>query len=129
MGTRVDRVVPVLPVRDVAAALALYRRLGFAGRAYDGQGGGEPVYGYLSWGAAELHLSRFRELDPAATTSACYLHVDDADALHAAWRAAGVAGRLHAAEDTPYGLREFAYVDPDGNLLRVGSPLRESGGV
>lgn len=32
VGTRVDRVVPVLPVRDVAAALALYRRLGFAGR-------------------------------------------------------------------------------------------------
>ena len=85
----------------------------------------EPAYGYLSWGAAELRLSRFRELDPAATTSACYLYVDDADALHAAWRASDVSGRLHAAEDTPYGLREFAYVDPDGNLLRVGSPLRK----
>jgi catechol 2,3-dioxygenase-like lactoylglutathione lyase family enzyme len=123
----VDRVVPVLPVRDVAAALALYRRLGFAARAYDEQGIDGPVYGYLSWGAAELHLSLFRELDPATTTSACYLYIDDADALHAAWRDSGVAGRLHAPEDTPYGLREFAYVDPDGNLLRVGSPLRKTG--
>jgi len=68
-----------------------YRRLGFAGRAY----------GFLSWGAAELHLSRFPELSPATTTSACYLYVNDADALHTAWRDRGVAGRLHAPEDTP----------------------------
>jgi hypothetical protein len=25
--------------------------------------------------------------------------------------------------DTPYGLREFAFRDPEGTLLRVGSPL------
>ena len=32
---------------------------------------------------------------------------------------------LHGAPvDTDYGLREFALVDPDGNLLRIGSPLR-----
>jgi hypothetical protein len=30
--------------------------------------------------------------------------------------------RLHGApEDTDYRLREFALVDPDGNLLRIGS--------
>lgn len=127
MEGRVDRIVPVLPVRDVAAALALYRKLGFAGRAYGEPDDDGPAYGFLRWGVAELHLSRFRGLDSAATTSACYLYVDDADALHATWQASGVAGRVHAAEDTPYGLREFAYVDPDGNLLRVGSPLRGAG--
>ena len=37
--------------------------------------------------------------------------------------AAGVEDRLRAPFDTPYGLREFGYVDPDGNLLRVGSSL------
>ena len=25
--------------------------------------------------------------------------------------------------DTPYGFREFAFRDPEGTLLRVGSPL------
>ena len=39
------------------------------------------------------------------------------------WQDADVAGRFHAPEHTEYGLREFAYVDPDGNLWRVGSPL------
>jgi hypothetical protein len=27
---------------------------------------------------------------------------------------------MEALEDKPWGLREFAIVDPDGNLLRVG---------
>jgi hypothetical protein len=27
---------------------------------------------------------------------------------------------------TPYGLREFGHVDPEGNLLRIGSPLRQA---
>jgi hypothetical protein len=29
-------------------------------------------------------------------------------------------GRLVAPHDTPYALREFAYVDPDGTTHRVG---------
>jgi hypothetical protein len=33
--------------------------------------------------------------------------------------------RLHGApEDTEYELREFALIDPDGNLLRIGSFLQ-----
>ena len=64
-----------------------------------------------------------RRSDPRTNTSACYLHVDDAQALFEEWSATGVKGRLHPPEDTEYGLREFAHVDPDGNLLRVGSPL------
>ena len=33
------------------------------------------------------------------------------------------AARLTAVEDKPWGMREFAVVDPNGNLLRVGRPL------
>ncbi len=55
---------------------------------------------------------------------AVYLHVADADDLPTQWSAAGVDGRHHAPVDTDYGLREGAYVDPDGNLLRYGSALR-----
>ena len=37
-------------------------------------------------------------------------------------------GRLHGApEDSDYGLREFALVDPDGNLLRIGSFIADPG--
>ena len=27
--------------------------------------------------------------------------------------------------DTPYGMREAVHVDPDNNLIRFGSPLKE----
>lgn len=120
---KLSRVAPVLPVRDVTAALAHYRALGFEATAYGEKNGGEPIYGFVERDGVELHLSRFRELDPLTNTSAAYLYVDDADALREAWSAPGIGGRLTAAEDTPYGLREFAHHDPDNNLLRVGSPL------
>jgi hypothetical protein len=126
MPVTFERVAPVLPVRNVARALDRYRRLGFEGDAYCEPGVSEkddPIYGFLSWGRVELHLTRFAQLDPKTTTSVAYLYVDDADALYASWSAAGVEGRLRAPVDTPYGLREFGYADPDGNLLRVGSPM------
>jgi hypothetical protein len=52
--------------------------------------------------------------------------------LHADQSALGLPGggipRLHGEpEDADYGLREFALVDPDDNLLRIGSPLPQAG--
>jgi uncharacterized glyoxalase superfamily protein PhnB len=127
MTVALDRVAPVLPVRDVRGALERYQRLGFEARPYVEAGissADEPIYGYLSWGAVEIHLSGFDALDPKTNTSACYLFVDDADAVYATWSAAGVDGRFGSPADTTYGKREFGYVDPDGNLLRVGSSLK-----
>jgi predicted enzyme related to lactoylglutathione lyase len=117
-----QRVSPILPVRDVEKALEHDRRLGFDSRAYPVRDGGELIYGFVGRAPVELHLALASNLDPEQNTSACYLYVDDADALHAQWSAARAGGRmLGPPVDTGYGLREFAYVDPDGNLLRVGS--------
>jgi catechol 2,3-dioxygenase-like lactoylglutathione lyase family enzyme len=114
-----DRAAPVVPVRDLDAALDRYRRLGFSVRAYDG---GER-YGFVDRGRVSLHLTEWAEHDPAHSASAVYLYVSDADALHREWAAAGLPGRLREPFDTPYGLREFDFVDADGTLHRVGSPL------
>jgi catechol 2,3-dioxygenase-like lactoylglutathione lyase family enzyme len=117
---KVGSVAPVLVARDVDVALERFRKLGFSVRAY----GEKPsIYGFVCYGPGDLHVARFAELDPLANTSACYLYVDDADAVFAAWSSAGVEGRFHPPSDTEYGLREMAYVDPDGNLFRVGSRL------
>lgn len=116
-------VSPVFCARNVARALEHYRALGFDTRAYRDGPADDPVYGFMTWDSVEIHVARHPELDPKTTTVACYLYVSDADALHAQWTAAKVAGRLTHPEDTPYGLREFAHIDPDGNLLRVGSNL------
>ena len=58
---------------------------------------------------------------------AAYLGVDDAQALHAEWRAAGV-GLTTDLFDPGFGVWEAAHTDPDGNLMRFGSPLPERDG-
>ena len=127
MAVEFKRAAPILPVRSVSASLAHYRRLGFEGTVYTEAWADDPEYGFLTWGPVSLHLARVPSLDPKTSASACYLYVDDADALYATWQAAAVEGRLTIPKDTAYRLREFAYIDPDGNLLRVGSPLSEVG--
>jgi hypothetical protein len=117
------RVAPVLPVRDVRRALEHYRRLGFETEPYEEAGPDGPVYGFIGSGDVDLHLAAVPDLDAGANTSACYIYVENADALYAEWNGAGVDGRFAPPKDTPYGLREFVHWDPDGNLLRVGSPL------
>ncbi len=112
-------VAPVIPVLDLDAALDRYRRLGFAVHGYEG----EERYGFADRDAVQLHLTEWAEHDPKRTASTVYLYVADADAVHSEWERAGVDGRLTEPTDTPYGLREFAFVDTDGTLHRVGSPL------
>lgn len=112
-----SEVAPVLPVRRLDDACAHYRRLGFAVTTYDGGG-----YGYAQRGSAQLHLSENPDTDPATSMVSVYLYVDDVDALAAEW--AAIPGRLVPPRDTDYGLREAAHVDPDGNLLRFGSPIQ-----
>ena len=118
--TRLERIAPVLPVSSVAEALAGYAKLGFRAQEYVAAA---DDYGFLDRDGVQLHVCRVDDLDPTTSTVAVYLYVDDADALLAEWRASGAAGRFHDTEDTPYGLREGAYVDPDGNLIRFGSEL------
>ncbi|MEV4625485.1 VOC family protein [Micromonospora sp. NPDC049523] len=114
-----EDVAPVVPVLDLDAALDRYRRLGFTAHPYEG---GER-YGFVERGNVSLHLTEWAEHDPLRTAATVYLYVSDADALHTEWAASGVEGRLLEPRDTPYGLREFAFVDPDGTLHRIGSPL------
>ena len=110
------RVAPILPVRDLDAAMTYYRRLGFSVRAYE-KGG----YGFAMRDGVEIHLGVAPDRD--RHTSSTYLFVDDADAVAAEWRAAGV--EVHSPEDTEWGQHEGVVADPDGNIIRFGSPMSE----
>jgi hypothetical protein len=113
-----DSVSPIVPVRNLDAALDRYRQLGFGARAYEGP----ERYGFVDRGSVSIHLTEWAEHDPLRTASSVYLYVSDADALHAEWEALEeLEGRLIAPFDTPYRLREFVYVDPDGTQHRIGS--------
>jgi catechol 2,3-dioxygenase-like lactoylglutathione lyase family enzyme len=117
-----ERAAAVIPVLDLDAALDRYRRLGFTVSSYEGG----PRYGFADREGVSFHITEWDEHDPKRTASQVYIYVGDADAVHAEWARAGVDGRLTDPADTEYGLREFAYVDPDGTLLRVGSQLQTS---
>ena len=120
-----DRVTPTLPSRDLGATSAFYAQLGFREMFRDG--------GWLivARGALQLEFFPYPGLDPCANYAGCCLRVADARALHAAFSGAGLPAapgaipRLTAPVDQPWGFREFALVDPDGNLLRGLEPLGE----
>lgn len=115
-GPPVPAAVPVLPVRDVVRSTAWYTRLGFTLRvAYDG-------YAILAFGGAEVHLAEVDLAPDAETWSGAYLRVADAAVEHARWDQLG-APTVAPLTDQPYGIREFATEDLDGNLWRVGSPV------
>jgi hypothetical protein len=89
----------------------------------------EPAgYGFAERGAVQLHLQPDDPDDPEGR-GLVYIRVSDAEALHAAWASAGVESRFMGPHNSPYGLREFVYTDPDGIVHKVGSPLgpREPG--
>jgi Ser/Thr protein kinase RdoA (MazF antagonist) len=113
---------PVFPVRDLRRALAHYAALGFEVEPYaDGDG-----YGFAGRDGVSLHLSLDEGHGPEADhrhVGTAYLYVEDADALYDEWARPGVGGLTRRVGDTPYKLREGSHVDPDGNLIRFGSPM------
>ena len=116
--TRLNRFAPIFPVADLRRALAHYQALGFETLAYEG---GDD-YGFAERDGVGLHLSAAPLGSPAGGGKA-YLYVEDADALFEEWGRPGIAGTTRPPGDTPYQLREGSHVDPDGNLIRFGSPF------
>jgi DNA-binding MarR family transcriptional regulator len=112
------RFSPIFGVRDLAAALAHYASLGFRTAAYDDA----DDYGFADRDGTGLHLAR---RDDDTRPGAAYLYVRDADALYEQWSRPGIGGHTHPAVPTGYQLREGSHTDPDGNLIRFGSPLGE----
>ena len=118
--------VPIMPANDLEATLSFYERLGFKNA---GSAPTEWNYLIIRRGSVQLHFYGDPQVDPLTTSSSCYVYTEDADALYGEWDAIGVAtdpktgSRLQGPPvGTDYGMREFALVDPSGNLIRVGSP-------
>ena len=113
---RVVSVEPIFVVSDVARAQAHYQRLGFSTSRHD------DGYAFAHRNDLTIHLAGPGVDRERIGRGAIYLHVADADALADEWRTAGV--RFVEPQDFEYGKREGSHNDPDGNLIRFGSPLR-----
>jgi DNA-binding MarR family transcriptional regulator/catechol 2,3-dioxygenase-like lactoylglutathione lyase family enzyme len=113
-----QRVSPIFPVRDLAAALDQYRGLGFEVTADDSG----HDYGFADRDGVSLHLTAA----DGPSFGHCYLYVRDADALYNEWSRPGAGGVTRQPEPTPYKLKEGSHTDPDGNLIRFGSWLADA---
>jgi len=122
--TLLEAVNPVLPSRDVKSSLDFYTtKLGFAVTFQDAD---DPRYAGVARDRVEIHL-RWHESSswdrverPNIRIAVC-----DVEHLFSQFATLGIFSGDTTLRDTPFGTREFAFFDPDGNLLTFYSDLGE----
>jgi catechol 2,3-dioxygenase-like lactoylglutathione lyase family enzyme len=125
---QLDVAVPVLPARNLKETIEFYQSLGFE-LAYQ-----HPVlseYIILRLGALELQFFEWPQLDAGSSFTGSYMRVGDVDAMYQKFAGARLPARgipsLGGIERRPWGMREFHLIDCNGNLLRVGEPVKKLG--
>lgn len=108
---------PVFVVADMERAADHYRKLGFEVSYHDDN------YAFAEHGALNLHLELAEANGPGPGSGVLYIHCLDADDVVEAWRKAGID--ITDPENKPWGKLEGEHVDPDGNIIRFGSPRRD----
>jgi uncharacterized glyoxalase superfamily protein PhnB len=107
---------PVFKVADVARSAAWFERAGFEVSFHD------DTYAFAHRDRdLTIHLAQVAGGEvPGA--GVLYLHCHDADRVAEECRQAGID--VEGPMDEDYGKREGSITDPDGNLIRFGSPIR-----
>lgn len=110
-----NRLIPMLPVRSMPAAVAFYQQLGFSVE----QRRDEWRWAMLRLGDCRLMVDESINPHPGAPRSGViYLYADDIHAFHQQVRRNGLA--VPDLDTTFYGMTEFRIDDPDGNRLWIG---------
>jgi len=108
---------PIFKVSDLARSVAWYERAGFEVSHHDG------FYAFAHRKRdLTIHLAHDPEGELPQVHSSLYIHCQDADRVAEEWREAGL--EVDGPRDEDYGKREGSVTDPDGNLIRFGSPIR-----
>ncbi len=118
-----DIAIPQLPARSMERMAAFYQRLGFDFEVVSPASD----YAIADRGSLEVHFFLHESLVPSESSFGCYFRVGDVAALYAAFSAAGLPAygipRITPLENKPWGIREFAVIDEDGSLIRIGQVL------
>ncbi|MEM9013247.1 MAG: VOC family protein [Pseudomonadota bacterium] len=118
-----EQICPILPSSDFDVTEAFYARLGFQ-TWYKETG----QYLLMNRDRVEVHFFHHPTHVPSESDHGAYLRPADIDAFSAEVAALGLPSadafpRFWPAEDKPWGMREAAIWDPDGNLIRAGQEL------
>lgn len=112
MSSRLRSAVPIIPAREIEAAAAWYRdRLGFEGVHT------EREYGIIARDDVQIHFWGPSGIAPKESMTMNRIEADDIGELHDHCRSVGIVHPNAPLEDKPWGTREFAVIDGDGNLL------------
>lgn len=118
-----DRAIPTLPAISMEDTLAFYRRLGFVCEVASANGD----YAIAERGSLEVHFFLHEQLLPAESSFGAYIRVNDVDGLFAEFSALTLPSsgipRITKLENKPWGMREFAIIDENGSLIRIGEVL------
>lgn len=113
---------PILPARNFDETVGFYAAFGFDAIRR------EDAYLILRRDNIELHFFAWRELDASKSYAGCYIRVADVDAYARSFDLTSLPRegipRLIPLETKPWGMREFALIDPNGSLIRIGSVAR-----
>lgn len=109
---------PVFRVAELARSVDWFERAGFEVTTHDG------TYGFARRAKdLTIHLAQVQG-DELPGNGSVYIHCQDADQVAADWRRAAL--EVEGPHNEEYGRREGSVADPDGNIIRFGSPLRRA---
>ena len=107
---------PIFSVSDITRSVAWFEKAGFEVSLHD------DTYAFAHRNRdLIIHLVQIAGGEPPGH-SGLYIHCQDADRVAAEWRQAGLD--VEGPRDEDYGMREGSVADPDGNVIRFGSPIR-----
>ncbi len=107
--------VPILLTRDINKAADFYtQKLGFTVSSI------YPNYLIIKRDETALHFSLAQDLDPKTNSCMTYIYVSNIDSLYAECQTQEIIHPNGALQAKDYGMKDFAVIDPDGNLLTFG---------
>ena len=110
--TRLSSAVPIIPAREIEASTAWYAdNLRFRVLHTEAE------YGIVERDAVQVHFWGPSGIEPEQSMTMYRIGVDGIDELYDDCRALGIVHPNAPLAAKPWGLREFAVTDADGNLL------------
>jgi uncharacterized glyoxalase superfamily protein PhnB len=107
---------PIFKVADVTRSVAWFEGAGFETSFHD------DTYAFAHRDRdLTVHLAQAVGEDVPGEGS-LYIHCQDADRVAEEWRQTGI--EVDGPRDEDYSKREGSITDPDGNVIRFGSPIR-----
>ena len=112
---KLNRLIPMLPVRSMPASVEFYQKLGFTVEQRDDRW----RWAMLSFGDCRLMPDESINVHPGIPrSSVLYFYPDAIAAYHEQVRRNGLV--VPDLDFTFYGMTEFRIEDPDGNRLWIG---------